>query len=36
MFGSNLKGVEKQSYNFPYLAYSEINFFFFNLMEKNL
>ena len=28
MFGSNLKWVEKQSFNFPYLAYYEIELFF--------
>ena len=28
MFGSNLKLVEKQSSNFPYLAYYEIELFF--------
>ena len=29
MFGSNFKWVEKKSHNFPYLAYYEIELFFF-------
>ena len=28
MFGSNLKCVEKQPFNFPYLVYYEIELFF--------
>ena len=37
MFGSNLKCVEKQPFNFPYLVYCEIELFFEKkLVENNL
>ena len=34
MFGSNLKWIEKQPYNFPYLACDEIKLFFGKLKKK--